>query len=173
MKLIVALLLLATAISCTHDIENRSVVGETFPKVNGNSLSGKKWNLPGDFKAKKTLLLIGYEQNTQFDIDRWLVALDDRKVKVDLYEIPTVAGLVPYLIADKIDEGMKSGIPRELWPIVITVYKDADKIIKFTGNENALNARILLLDATHKVIFQHDRGFSVSKLSELISLIKL
>ena len=132
----------------------------------------KKWNLPGDFKAKKTLLLIGYEQNTQFDIDRWLVALDDRKVKVDLYEIPTVAGLVPYLIADKIDEGMKSGIPRELWPIVITVYKDADKIIKFTGNENALNARILLLDATHKVIFQHDRGFSVSKLSELISLIK-
>ena len=95
MKLIVALLLLATAISCTHDIENRSVVGETFPKVNGNSLSGKKWNLPGDFKAKKTLLLIGYEQNTQFDIDRWLVALDDRKVKVDLYEIPTVAGLVP------------------------------------------------------------------------------
>ena len=143
----------------------------TYNSNVGNSLSGKKWNLPKDFKSKKTLLLIGYKQNTQFDIDRWLIGLDTRKVKVDLYEIPTVSGLIPYMISDKIDGGMKSGIPEKLWPIVITVYGDADKIIKFTGNQNGLNARILLLDEKHKVIFQHDEGFSVEDLSKLVSLI--
>ena len=171
MKILVAIALALLPISCTKDIENRNTVGEVFPSVVGNSLSGKKWNLPEDFKAKRTLLLIGYKQNTQFDIDRWLIGLDARKVKVDLYEVPTVSGLIPYMISDKIDGGMKSGIPEKLWPIVITVYGDADKIIKFTGNQNALNARILLLDEKHKVIFQHDEGFSVEQLSKLISLI--
>ena len=172
MKILLAFVLLMFTASCTKDIKNRKTEGEIFPTVTGNSLSGKKWNLPKDFSSKKTLLLIGYKQNTQFDIDRWLIGLNARNVKVDLYEIPTVSGLIPYMISDKIDSGMKSGIPEKLWPIVITVYEDADKIIGFTGNENGLNARIILLNAKHKVIFQHDKGFSVEELNNLISLIR-
>ena len=42
MKILVAIALALLPISCTKDIENRNTVGEVFPSVVGNSLSGKK-----------------------------------------------------------------------------------------------------------------------------------
>ena len=36
-----------------------------------------------------------------------------------------------------------------------------------TGNDDGLTGRVLLLDATGKVVFFHDRGFSVGSLQRL------
>ncbi len=63
MNILLVIALAILPLACTKDIENRNTLGEIFPSVVGNSLSGKKWNLPKDFKSKKTLLLIGYKQN--------------------------------------------------------------------------------------------------------------
>jgi predicted transcriptional regulator len=71
------------------------------------------------------------------------------------------------VIAGKIDEGMRSGIPEDLWKIVVTVYDDAEKIINFTGNEDPSNARVVVLDKDGKVRLFHDRGFSVNALNNL------
>lgn len=172
MKLSNLILLLIFTVSCSTTYKNQKITNKFFPSISGESLAGKKYKLPEDLKGKPALLMIGYKQKSQFDIDRWLLGLLQLKAKVTVYEVPTVEGMIPGLISGKINSGMRSGIPKEDWAIVITVYKDAEKITRFTGTENPLNSRIVLLDSNSKVVWFHDRGYSASKLLELNSKIK-
>lgn len=153
--------------SCSTTVPRKEPTGKTFPTVQGNALDGKIWRFPQDIQGGKALLLIGFKQESQFDIDRWLIGIDQKKYRINVFEVPTIQGWLPSLVASKIDEGMRSGIPEELWRVVVTIYDDADKIIDFLGNEDPLNARLVVLDAEGKVVYFHDRGFSVPALNEL------
>ena len=133
----------------------------------GNSLEGDAIRIPEDFAGSPVLLLIGYDQDTQFDLDRWIMGLTESKVDVTIREVPTIPGLVPGMFANKIDAGMRKGIPSDDWGAVVTVYGDGDQIAQFLGNEVSLPGRIVLLDAAGKVVFFHDDGFSVGTLTRL------
>ena len=157
----------ALSSACATSIPNRDPVGETFPSVNGKSLAGEPTRLPEDLKGKPAVLLVAYDQDTQFDVDRWLLGLLQAKLDAQIYEVPTVGGLVPTLISEGIDEGMRSGIPPEDWKSVVTVYDEADPITAFTGTEGRRNCRVLLLDAAGKVVWFHDEGYSARELLEM------
>ena len=131
------------------------------------SLKGNTYAIPDDFKGTPTLFFLGYKQESQFAIDRWLLGLVQLDIPVTVREIPTVRGLVPRLIASKIDSGMRSGIPKEDWGTVVTVYKDADIVANFLGTEDPLNTRVALLDAHGKIIWFHDRGYSARRVNDL------
>lgn len=148
-------------------IPRKNPLGAIFPSTSATALDGKNWVIPKDLNGEYSLLLIGFKQNAQFDIDRWLIGIDQKGYHINVFEVPAVGGWLPGLFSSKIDAGMRSGIPKELWKIVITVYDDADNIINFLGNENALNARVVLLDKGGKVVYFHDRGFSVAALNQL------
>lgn len=157
--------LLLTA--CSSSWPRRDPTGERFPTVRGQSLEGAEVVLPDVGAGAPMLLLVGYQQNAQFDLDRWLLSLDQAGVKVKAYEVPTIPGLLPGMFSGMIDGGMRRGIPREDWGGVVTVYGDAAAIAAFTGNEDGLTGRVLLLDAGGTVAFFHDRGFSVGSLRRL------
>ena len=159
--------------SCSEPLINRDPTGKLFPKVNGISLDHRQWSLPADLLGRETILLIGYVQDAQFDIDRWLIGLDMRSVKTKMYEVPTIKGMVPRLISERINQGMRSGIPKELWGGVITVYDDGEFMQRFTGNERPRNARILLLDRNGVIRYFTDEGFSVAGLNRLIKSLNL
>ncbi len=162
-------LLLAGALAgCARAVPNRDPVGESFPPVAGRALDGTAWQLPGDLRGGPAILLVGYEQDAQFDIDRWLIGLDMYRVRTPVLEVPTIEGLVPGLFAGSIDAGMRSGIPEDIWTAVVTVYDDAGRIRAFTGTERPNAARVLLLDAAGTVVFFHDEGFSVPALRRLL-----
>lgn len=164
---------LVFALGCSSATPNRNPVGEKFPTVRGATLAEKKVRLPDHAlkSDKPALLIVAYDQDAQFDVDRWLLGILDSELPVAVYEVPTVQGFVPGLISERIDEGMRSGIPEEDWSIVITVYDDADQIVAFTGNENPRNARVMLLDKDGKVVWFHDEGYSARELLELKSLV--
>ncbi len=159
-------------IGCVPDIPRKNPVGLAFPQVQGTSLKGNPYTIPDDFSGKPRLLLIGYIQDSQFDIDRWLLGLTQLKTPVAISEIPAVPGIIPRMTANKIDSGMRSGIPREDWGSVITVYKDADTITNFTGTADPLNSRVALLDRNGKIIWFHDRGYSASLVSDLDRVVR-
>ena len=71
------------------------------------------------------------------------------------------------IFAERINDGMRSGIPSEDWAVVVTVYEDGKKIARFLGNESGRTARVVLLDSDGKVLFFHDRGFSLRSLLDL------
>lgn len=164
---ILPLLLLPAVLGCSGTIPRRSPVGEAFPAVRGESLAGEGYEIPRAFAGRPVLLLVGYVQDAQFDIDRWLLGVLQGGVDVPAYEIPTIRGLAPRVVSGWIDDGMRGGIPREEWGTVVTVYGDAGDIARFTGTEGGSNARVLLLDAEGRVAFFHDRGYSAATLLRL------
>ena len=114
------------------------------------------------------ILLVGYEQRTQFDIDRWLLGLIQAETPATLVEVPTIPGMLPGLASGWIDDGMRGGIPPEDWASVVTLYGDDARIVaEFTGNELPNNARVLLLNGSGTVVWFHDRGYSATKALEL------
>jgi len=169
---IVMIFFLLILISCSTKFPNQPVLGKVFPQIKGRSLLKKETTLPDLTKGKKAIYLLGFVQNSQFDIDRWLIGLDMRSITLSVYEIPTIQGLFPRFFSTKINNGMRKGIPKELWKGVITVYKDGAKLQNFTGNKNPNNARLLLLDSNGKIIYFNDKGFSVKALNDLISKIE-
>ncbi|MCA9319969.1 MAG: hypothetical protein KDB53_04505 [Planctomycetes bacterium] len=157
---------------CASSVENRDPSGELFPSVEGEALTGESVQIPEAFTGRPLLILVGYEQDAQFDADRWLVGLLQAQVQVEIREVPTIDGFVPGILSSRIDEGMRKGIPSEDWASVVTVYDDASRIVEFTGNENGNNIRVLLLDGNGRVRWFHDRGFSAGKLLELQGVVE-
>lgn len=167
---VVVLLMLA---GCSSQYPNQNLVGKTFPTIVGQTLEKKPLTIPTDFTDEHTLLLIGYVQNSQFDIDRWLIALDVTQTQVKVYEVPTIQGLFPEMFSTVIDNGMRSGIPKPLWKGVVTVYSDGEKVQAFTGNENSGNARVLLLNKAGKILYFYDQGFAVDALNKLRDVLEV
>lgn len=154
-------------------IPDRDPVGDQFPHVSGESLAGSKATLPDEFLGAPALYLVGYVQQTQFDLDRWTMGLLEADLSSAIVEIPTIPGLVPTAVSGWIDDGMRSGIPQEDWPAVITLYgSDAYAVAKLTGTENPRNTRVLLIDDAGVVRWFWDEGFSASRLIELKGVIK-
>tara|TARA_R110000737_G_scaffold31940_6_gene50351 strand:+ start:591 stop:1118 length:528 start_codon:yes stop_codon:yes gene_type:complete len=167
MKIITLVFTLLVMTGCSTVYPNKDITGQIFPTVTGQSLEEVAVTIPSDFDDDFTLLLIGYVQNSQFDIDRWLIGLDMTETQVNVYEIPTIAGLFPQMFSTFIDNGMRKGIPKPLWQGVVTVYKDGETVQAFTGNENSANARVVLLDKNGKVLYFYDQGFAVDALNKL------
>lgn len=155
------------AASCRSSWEHRDPTGEVFPSVVGESLQGERIEIPEAFRGRPVVLLVGYLQESQFDIDRWLLGLSEARVDVAVREVPTLPGLAPRVFAGWIDSGMRRGIPEEDWGAVVTVYGDGPEIAAFTGNREGLPGRVLLLDGEGRVAFFHDRGYSVGALGRL------
>lgn len=163
------IVLTAFFFGCGSTVPNRVPEGEQFPAVRGKSLDGQEFALPDTFKGTQVILIVGYEQNTQFDIDRWGIGLFTTDLNLPpVYEIPTIPGLIPSLFKEQIDRGMRKGIPKESWKDVVTVYGgDGKKLAEWTGTENPRNARIILLNKEGKVIWFYDRGYGLPPLQAL------
>ena len=155
--------------ACATNFPNRSPEGEIFPSVKGTALTKEAKSIPDDLPQENVLLLLGYVQNSQFDIDRWLIGLDMTKTEVAVYELPTIQGMFPRMFQTQIDNGMRKGIPKEIWGGVITIYEDGETIQKMTGNERPNNARVLLLNQEREIIWFYDKGFSVAALNDVRS----
>ena len=80
---------------CTKQYVNQNPVGQMFPTVTGQSLENIRHEIPDYFSGRSVLLLVGYKQDSQFDIDRWLIGLDMTGTRVDVYELPTIQGMLP------------------------------------------------------------------------------
>ena len=154
--------------SCVnYNYPSQIIVGENIIEFEGESLAGEPTSIPQAFAGQNTLLLFGYIHKSQFDIDRWLIGLDQTNTQVAVYEIPTIKGMIPNMFSTVFDDAMREGIPKEIWKGVVTVYNDGERVQKYTGNLKPKNARVLLINAQGEVIHFYDRGFSVDALNAL------
>jgi hypothetical protein len=158
---------------CSTPLANRNPVGQVFPTVVGHSLEKNRTELPAALSGGPSILLIGYEQKTQFDIDRWLMGLIQTEAVANIVELPTIPGLVPSIASGWIDDGMRSGIPPEDWGSVVTLYgAAATPVVAMTGNENAQNTRVIVLNSSGMIMWFDDTGYSPRKaiaVAELVS----
>lgn len=158
---------------CRSPLPNRDPLGQRLPELVGQALDRRALRLPEDLLGRPAILLVGYEQEAQFDADRWLFGLLQSETPARVLELPTLPGRIVGAFARQIDGGMRSGIPHEDWGTVVTLYGDAAaRLARFTGTENGRNMRVLALDPAGHVRWFHDRGFSAGKLLELDRLVR-
>jgi len=168
--LVVTLLLTILSITaCSSTYTNRTPTEEFFPSVSAKDLNDRDITVPDDLKGDLRLLLIGYVQDAQFDIDRWLIGLDMTNTNIAAYELPTISGMFPRMFKDAINNGMRAGIPKQLWGGVITIYDGAEKVKQLTGTQNPNNARVIILNQLGNIIYFYDEGFSVKALNEVMA----
>lgn len=165
-------IIVLTLAACSSTYQNVDITGKVFPTIKGTSLNEQIMTIPADLPGETRLLLIGYVQDSQFDIDRWLIGLDMTETKVPVYELPIIAGMAPRMFSTFIDNGMRKGIPKAMWGGVITVYKQGAEIQQLTGNQDPNNARVVLIDKMGKILYFYDDGFSVSALNDVRNLIR-
>jgi hypothetical protein len=147
-----------------------SIIDSAFPKVVGNNLNKQRVTIPDDMTGRNVLLLVGYEQRAQFDIDRWILGVLQADIPVEIVEVPTIAGMMPRAVQGFIDNGMRSGIPKSDWASVVTVYEDADKIIQALGNERPQSAYAVLLNRDGRIVWRSNIGYSAAQVIELKKL---
>ena len=160
-------------LSCSKTLlPSKNASGRPFPSVVGESLEKKTVRIPEDLTGQPTVLLVGYLQKTQFDIDRWILGLLQLETPVKIVEVATIAGMMPQMLQGFINGGMRKGIPDEDWKNVVTVYGDANKIIEALGNEAPQNAYVVLIDKTGLIQKIYNRGYSANYVKELDQLIR-
>ena len=173
MNKIILTLLSLSILACSRQVLTpKDITNKAFPQVRGKSLSSEVITIPDSYSGKPTVLLIGYLQKAQFDIDRWILGILQADIEVQIVEVPTIAGMMPQMVQGFIDNGMRSGIPKNDWASVVTVYEDASKVIEAIGNERPQSAHVVLLNQTGKIVWTSNLGYSALQVLELKKLIQ-
>ena len=165
--------LLLAAVGCSRTVPTPSDLGGSkFPQVRAEGLDGKAVVVPDDYLGKETVLLVGYTQRAQFDIDRWILGILQADIAVQLVELPTIPGMMPVVVQGFITKGMRGGIPQEDWAAVATVFEDADIIVNTLGNDRPQNAYVVLLNSTGEIIWNTNRGYSAQQVLQMKEIVE-
>lgn len=105
-----------------------SVIGRMFPEIKGHSLAGSEVAIPGAAAGRIALISVAFERHAQEMLDSWsepFVRKFGGNETYVTYELPVIDAFWPRLMSFSIDAGMRSGIPREKHPYVVTYYGDS------------------------------------------------
>lgn len=171
---LVALVLVLTVMVRVHADEQPVAplaVGDPFPRLQAEFLTGRKAVLPDAAQGKMALVMMGFTYESRFAVERWAVAFKaayGTRPDVTFYEVPVIGGLGR---AAKwfIDSGMRKGTPRELHENVITVYGGANRWKTAMGfSKQAEDAAYLaLLDQSGRVRWLYSGGYDEAAMDAL------
>ena len=137
-------------------------VGDMFPRLEGQFLTGRKAVLPDAAAGKSAVVLMGFTYDARVEVEAWAehVRRDfGASGLVTFFEVPVIGGM-GRMAKWFIDSGMRKGTPKELHENVITVYGGADRWKKAMGfvkdHEDA--AYVVLIGADGRVGWLHRGG---------------
>jgi hypothetical protein len=145
-----------------------SPVGRRFPAAAGTALSGEKLRFPDDLQGAPAVLLVAYQRTAQNDVSRWLEFLEAAEPGLKVYEVPTIPAIAYRPWAGWIDGGMRRGVPKALWPQVVTLYGEGGPVRDFLGGSGFVGASVVLLDAGGVVRWFDASGFTPAKGASLL-----
>jgi ATP10 protein len=146
-----------------------------FPKVKGQNLEGRKFNLPEDFEAKLNLVAIAFYGNHQELVNTWLPAvgrLTSKHEGLKFYEIPTLSkenGLARAFI----DGGMRAGIPEKATrEVTITLYLDRASFLQSIGETSDRTIYTLLVNQKGDILWRGDGAYTKVQEESLEKVLK-
>jgi hypothetical protein len=146
-------------------------VGDPFPRLEAEFLTGRKAVLPDAAVGKSALVMMGFTYDSRFAVERWAEHLRREPGANDtftFFEVPVIGGM-GRMAKWFIDSGMRKGTPKELHENVITVYGGADRWKKAMGFSKADKdaAYLALLGRDGRVQWMHRGDFTEEALAAL------
>lgn len=139
-------------------------VGDTFPRLEAEFLTGRKAILPDAAAGKVALILMGFTYDSRFDVEAWVERMGGElgpNERVTYFQVPVIGGM-GRMAKWFIDSGMRKGTPKALHENVITVYGGADRWKKTMGFTKAEEhaAYLALLGPDGRVQWMHRGGLT-------------
>ena len=150
-------------------------VGDRFPTLTGQFLTGRDAVLPQASSGKIALVAMGFTYQSRFPVEAWggwFRAAMGPSTDVTFFEVPMIGGFAT-LGRWFIDRGMRNGTPAELHDHVITVYggTGAWKTQLSYSPEDKDDAYLIILDREGIVRWLHHGPFDRSRADELQRLL--
>ncbi len=146
-------------------------VGDPFPRLEGEFLTGRKAVLPDAASGKFALVLLGFTYDSRFVVEQWADRVRPAFAKKDrtFFEVPVLGGLAR-LGRWFIDSGMRSGTPKELQENVITLWGEVDRwkaLMKFS-DAAPNDAYLALLDPKGRVSWLHHGPYTADAFDAML-----
>jgi hypothetical protein len=135
-------------------------VGDPFPTLRGEFLTGRSVVLPQAGAGRVALLLLGFSYDSRFAVEAWARKFREQfhaDPRVTFYEVPMIGGLAR-MGKWFIDSGMRRGTPKPDREHVITVYGGTDAWKQRVGFRDPKAAYSILLDSNGRVAWRYAGG---------------
>ena len=152
----------------------------TFPKMECNSLDGKKINLPTDNNGKTTVLGMAFSQKAEKELSTWfqpaftafiekpdanaIIPMDS--YDVNCYFVPVFSGVLQ-AAAGKAEKKMKEGLDKSLQSNVLVYKGKADEIKSTLKIDKTDSPWFFVINAAGKVLYTTSGAYSESKMEEI------
>ena len=146
-------------------------VGDPFPRLEAEFLTGRKAVLPDAAAGKPALVLMGFTYDSRFDVEKWAEHVRREfgaNDTVTFFEVPVIGGM-GRMAKWFINSGMRKGTPKELHENVITVYGGADRWKQAMGFSKSQEdaAYLALLGPDGRVRWMYRGGFTDEAMTAL------
>jgi hypothetical protein len=162
-----------TSFNAPNPLANRDTLIDTkFPLLNVQTLSKTKLELPSYTLGKPTVICLVFEQSAQGLVDTWTNPILKKYSASELnyYEIPMITSGYKWM-SGFIDNGMRSGIPKNLHTNIATYYGNLSAYKKNLLMTNKNSCYIFLLDKNGFIKQVADSSATDIKLETLYQLI--
>jgi hypothetical protein len=146
-------------------------VGDQFPPLKGEFLSGRTAVLPQAASGRVALLMLGFTYDSRFQVEAWAKRFRQdfgTKPGVTFFEIPMIGGMAR-MGKWFIDGGMRRGTPKADHANVITVYGGTDAWKQRVGFNDPTAAYLVLIDQRGSVAWRTAGGLDEQRYSALSS----
>ena len=164
---------------CWLALTAQAQMGQTFPDIEGKTLTGQQVTLPAVAKGKYTLVGLAYSQKSQDDLETWFQPVFDTFISknksmwdvsgsydVNIYFVPMLSG-IKGAAAGKVENKLNKELDKELKPHVM-IYKGSIKEYKEAlGLEGKDTPYFYVLDEAGKVVYQTTGAYSEKKLGQM------
>jgi ATP10 protein len=133
------------------------LINSKFPVMAVQTLSKNKIELPTYTLGKPTIICLVFEQNAQPLVDTWTYPILEKYTnsEINYYEVPMITSGYK-LVSGFIDNGMRSGVPKELHNNVATYY----------GSLTQYKADLMMSDKNSCYIFLVNKEGVISHIDE-------
>ncbi len=152
----------------------RLAVGDVFPALTGQFLSGRRATLPADAKGRVAMVALGFSYDSRFAVEEWskrFRAQFSGHPHATFYQVPMIGGL-GRLGRVFIDRGMRKGTPKELYENVITVYGGVGPWKERLAVSDGKWAYLALIDGRGVVRWLHAGFFDESRFQEMAAVVR-
>jgi len=150
-------------------------VGDAFPRLEGEFLSGRTAVLPDAAAGKTALVLMGFTYQSRFVVEAWATpvrkALAARE-SATFFEVPVLGGMAR-MGKWFIDRGMRNGTPKELHENVITLWGGVDRwktLMQFSSAAED-DAYLALIGKNGRVRWLYRGPYSAEALDAMLAAI--
>jgi hypothetical protein len=146
---------------------------QIMPPIKASTLSKKPVNWPSQLPAERTVIIIGFSQKQQPDIDTWINGLKLKEPGAPAwFEVPLInnpGGIVRWFI----DSGMRRGIPSAYdQDHVVTVYTNKKALMRTMGLPNEATIYTLVVSRSGAILARVSGNYSLGGAAQIAKALK-